>query len=62
MSAIPADCTCTDQCSENYEDNDCKHCRSVDIYDPCPVIGFGCGADCDDEEHCTLEQRKAADA
>lgn len=58
----PVVCVCTDSCPESWEDNKCAYCRELDIYDPCPVIGFGCGSDCDDLEHCTLEQRKAADS
>lgn len=61
MSAIPADCTCTDHCPESPSDNQCAHCRKLDIYYPCPVIGFGCGLDCGDDEHCTPEQQAAAD-
>ena len=37
----PAECTCTDFCPES--DNPCIYCRKLDVYDPCPVIGFGCG-------------------
>ncbi len=54
-------CVCTDMCPEDPESNDCAHCRHLDPYDPCPVVGFGCGSDCDDDEHCTPEQQKAAD-
>ncbi len=53
-------CTCTDMCPET--DNDCAHCSSLDPYDPCPVVGFGCGSDRGDDEHCTPEQQKAADS
>lgn len=55
-------CTCTNRCSENYEDNDCAHCRSLNIYAPCRIVGFGCGQDCGDDEHCTPEQQRAADS
>jgi len=55
-------CTCVNQCPEDYVENNCSYCRTMDPYEPCPVIGFGCGSDCDDEEHCSLEQRKAADS
>lgn len=59
MSDIPAGCTCTDHCPES--DNPCPHCRAMDPYDPCPVVGFGCGSACGDDKHCTPEQQKAAD-
>jgi hypothetical protein len=49
-------CTCTDYCPES--DNPCAYCKTLDIYDPCPVIGFGCGTGgndrrcdcCDDDQ------------
>ncbi|KQR01471.1 hypothetical protein ASF74_07860 [Arthrobacter sp. Leaf145] len=50
-------CTCTTDCSEHPEENPCYHCKDLDIYAPCPVIGFGCGGNCD---CCTPEQQKAA--
>lgn len=54
-----APCICTDSCPE--DDNDCPHCRTLDIYDPCPVVGFGCGECGDvDDPCCTPEQQKAA--
>lgn len=55
-------CICTNECDEVPEQNDCAYCRALDIYDPCPVVGFGCGSDCGDDEHCTPEQQKAADS
>ena len=54
-------CTCTSYCPEDPEENPCAFCRDLDIYEPCPVIDFGCGKDCDDPEHCTPEQRVAAE-
>ena len=60
----PDECICTDWCSESYADNPCAYCRELDIYEPCPVVGFGCGfgatlqsgpCDC-----CTPEQWAAA--
>lgn len=64
MSAanVHADCTCTNFCSDDASLIDCPHCKTLDIYDPCPVVGFGCGTDCGDDEHCTPEQQKAADS
>lgn len=57
----PASCTCTDWCSDDVSLIDCLHCATLDVYAPCPVVGFGCGSvpdqDCD---CCTPEQRKAA--
>lgn len=58
----PEACTCTNHCPEDYSENRCPYCRELDIYDPCPVIGFGCGTDCGDDEHCTPEQQRAADS
>lgn len=39
----PDSCICADTgCPES--DSPCPWCReNLDIYDPCPVIGFGCG-------------------
>lgn len=56
----PEACTCTNHCPES--DNPCPHCSRLDPYDPCPVVGFGCGASCDDIDHCSPEQREAADS
>ncbi|AOZ64649.1 hypothetical protein SEA_ROSIEPOSIE_98 [Arthrobacter phage RosiePosie] len=55
----PKGCTCTNHCPES--DNPCPHCRGLDIYSPCPVVGFGCG-DCGDVEDpcCTPEEQAAA--
>jgi hypothetical protein len=55
----PSDCNCIDYCPES--DNTCPHCTLLDLYEPCPVVGFGCGSSCGDDEHCTPEQQKAAD-
>jgi hypothetical protein len=62
FALVPAAaCTCTDYCSDDVSLIDCPHCKTLDMYDPCPVVGFGCGSvpdqDCD---CCTPEQRKAA--
>lgn len=52
-------CTCTDFCSDDRSLIDCTHCKSLDVYDPWPVVGFGCGKGCD----CgTPEQQQAADS
>ena len=59
---IPETCTCTNFCSDDVSLIDCLHCKTLDPYDPCPVVGFGCGSDCGDDEHCTPEQQKAADS
>ncbi|WP_104116953.1 hypothetical protein [Arthrobacter sp. B1805] len=53
-------CTCTSFCPEDRDENECSHCRLLDPYDPCPVIGFGCGSDCQDDGHCTPAQQAAA--
>ncbi|HWO60244.1 MAG TPA: hypothetical protein VNO31_09445 [Umezawaea sp.] len=51
-------CTCTTDCPEDPAESSCPVCRERDPYDPCPVVGFGCGAGCD---CCTPEQQRAAD-
>jgi hypothetical protein len=55
----PEACTCTDWCSDDHSLITCPHCLTLDVYDPCPVVGFGCGSGCD---CCTPEQQKAADS
>lgn len=55
------DCTCTNFCSDDHSLIDCSHCKTLDVYDPCPVVGFGCGTDCGDDEHCTPKQQAAVD-
>ena len=57
MSDKPTDCTCVDYCSDDISLIDCLHCKTIDIYDACPVVGFGCGEGCD---CCTPEQQQAA--
>ena len=60
-NAESAECICTDSCPEDAAENPCPPCRTMDPYEPCPVIGFGCGnvsgepCDC-----CTPAQRTAA--
>lgn len=55
-------CICVTACLDRREvdgltdDTACTHCESIDIYDPCPVTGFGCFGDCD---CCTPEQKVA---
>lgn len=60
---IPEGCICTDYCTED-ESNPCPHCRAMDVYDPCPVIGFGCGMGATEAngkcDCCTPEQWSAA--
>lgn len=51
-------CSCTTDCPEDRDENTCPVCRLLDPYDPCPVIGFGCGDGCD---CCAPEQQRAAD-
>jgi hypothetical protein len=62
FALVPAAaCTCTDYCSDDVSLIDCSHCKTLDVYDPCPVVGFGCGSVPDVEcDCCTPEQRKAA--
>lgn len=55
-------CTCTNWCSDDKSLITCPHCLTLDICDPCPVVGFGCGLGCGDDDHCTPEQQKAADS
>lgn len=50
-------CICGNWCSDDVSLLDCNFCKSLDVYDPCPVVGFGCGIGCD---CCTPEQQKAA--
>jgi hypothetical protein len=57
-------CTCTDSCPEAFgAEHPCAYCgTALGVYDPCPRVGFGCGAnfeagDCD---CCTDEQWNAA--
>jgi hypothetical protein len=40
-----AKCTCTGAtgCAEDAEFNNCPVCEFLDIYEPCPRLGFGCG-------------------
>jgi hypothetical protein len=59
-STDPADCICEalKLCAET--DNPCPHCRTIDPYDECPQLGFGCGLLSDDCDCCTPEQKKAA--
>jgi hypothetical protein len=56
---IPSECICTGWCPEDFGDEHyCRYCGGLDIYDPCPRVGFGCGANgntdrcdcCSDEE------------
>lgn len=35
-------CTCTNWCGE-APDAGCCYCNHMDIYMPCPVVGYGCG-------------------
>jgi hypothetical protein len=58
-STDPADCICKalKLCAET--DNPCPHCRSLDPYDGCPELGYGCGLP-DDCDCCTPEQKEAA--
>lgn len=45
-------------CSEPGDDpNGCPPCQHSDIYDPCPVQGFGCGWQPDPCGCCENEQR-----
>jgi hypothetical protein len=53
-------CVCTNWCSDDKSLITCPHCLTLDVYDPCPIVGFGCGLDCGDDEHCTPEQQNAA--
>jgi hypothetical protein len=59
-STNPADCICEalKHCAET--DNPCPHCRTIDPYDGCPQLGFGCGLQGDGCDCCTPEQKKAA--
>lgn len=59
VAEAAAACSCVDFCSDDHSLIDCGHCKSLDVYDPCPVVGFGCGSGCD---CCTPEQQKAADS
>lgn len=40
--AIADECTCTNWCGEGSEAG-CCYCVHTDVYEPCPVVGFGCG-------------------
>lgn len=57
-------CICVADCPEDFDANPCPHCRGRDIYEPCPVVGFGCGMNagpCDPPcECCSIAQWKAA--
>lgn len=59
-STDEADCVCEalKDCTET--DNPCPHCRTIDPYDACPQIGYGCGLLGDECDCCTPGQRKAA--
>jgi hypothetical protein len=58
-------CTCTRQtrCEEDRSQNLCPVCRRLDIYQPCPHLGFGCGEAASTGDRCdccTPEQWAAA--
>lgn len=59
-STDKADCVCEalKNCAET--DNPCPHCRTIDPYDACPQLGYGCGLLGDDCDCCTPEQLAAA--
>lgn len=38
------ECTCTTDCGDPGEAG-CCFCNHTDVYEPCPVVGFGCGGD-----------------
>lgn len=52
-----------ERCTDDHSQNFCPYCRGLDIYDPCPRQGFGCGSVPDVEcDCCTPDQRKAANS
>lgn len=62
MTALvrPEGCICTNECDEVPEQNPCAYCRGLDIYEPCPITGFGCGSVDDSCDCCTPQQKAAA--
>lgn len=40
-------CTCTEETGCPEVDNPCLPCALLDIYEPCPVLGFGDGEEID---------------
>jgi len=59
-STDTADCICAalKDCAEM--DNPCPYCRTIDPYDGCPQIGYGCGLLDDECDCCTSAQKAAA--
>ena len=45
-------------CTDDVAMNDCLHCKDIDMYEPCPNQGHGCGSGCD---CCTPEQQASVD-
>jgi hypothetical protein len=46
-------------CPEDPSENDCRVCQDLDIYAPCPQIGYGCGWSEEPCDCCTDEQRSS---
>lgn len=40
---IETECRCTNVCGDPGDGAGCCYCNHTDIYEPCPVVGFGCG-------------------
>lgn len=59
-STDKADCICAalKKCVET--DNPCLYCRTLEVYLPCPQLGFGCGILMNDCDCCTAWQRDNA--